>query len=167
MGAAVIALALAAGCGEGDDDRQMGPGQTAPAPPSTVPAGRSAEVVTNDGARLRITLAVGGSPVDVRSERCAAEAQAGQAWLPVTLTVVNLGDRTAPFPPVRLETTAGDGAPQRTLVRESAGECSPAPRAAPLGPGQSAVFTGSTPAGAGQIAVRISETDFMLTVPRA
>ncbi len=165
---AVATLALAAGCG-GDSGDPATPGAQTTLVPSTAPplrAERSAEVVTNDGARLRITLAVGGAPVAGQAEACATGSPVAPATVPVTLTVVNLGDRTAPFPPLRLETTAAGGVEERTLVRAGAGECSPFPRVAPLGPGQTAVFTGSTPAGGGRIEVRISETDFVLPVTR-
>lgn len=166
---AVAALALTAGCGGGSGDPATPGARTTlvpSTPPAPSPAERSAEVVTNDGARLRITLAVGGASVAGQAEACATGSPVAPATVPVTLTVVNLGDRTAPLPPLRLETTAAGGAEERTLVRAGAGECSPFPRVAPLGPAQMAVFTGSTPAGGGRIEVRISETDFVLTVSR-
>ena len=71
---AVAALTLTAGCGGGSGDPATPGAQTALVPstaPAPSPAERSAEVVTNDGARLRITLAVGGAPVAGRAEACA------------------------------------------------------------------------------------------------
>lgn len=83
-------------------------------------------------------------------------------------------DRSAPFPPVRIEMAAtSGGAPARVLVLDGAGACTFNPRIPSLGPGASAVFNGTSPAidhaaatgSVGRIEVKVSETAFSLTVP--
>jgi hypothetical protein len=149
-----------------------------PAPTtSTTVAGRSyaGDFTSSDGYRYRITLAVGGRPAAGAVLDCPATATPGRYALPVTLMVANVAsDRSAPFPPVRLEMAAPAGTkPAQVLVRDAAGACTFSPRVASIGPGASVVFNGTSPlideaattGSAGRIEVKVSETTFSLTAP--
>ena len=93
----------------------------------------------------------------------------------MTLTVANVAtDRSAPFPPLRVEHTGAPGTkPAQVLVRDQAGTCTFAPRVSAIGPGQTLTFKGTSPAiddtaapgSAGQIEVKVSESTFSLAAP--
>ena len=180
VGAAILATATLAACGEEPADDA--PGQTvtsqvAAAPTSTTVPGRSyaADLTTTDGYRYKITVLVGPRSPTGSPEACPGTATAGRSHLPVTLTVANAAtDRAAPFPPVRVELTTAPGAkPGQVLVRDPAGACTFSPRIPSIGPGASAIFQGTSPAiddaagegTAGRIEVKVSETTFSLAAP--
>lgn len=152
-------------------------GSTTPTVATTVATVRNAtsELTTADGYRYRISLVVNPPSATGRAGECPGPATPGKSYLPVTLTVANAAtDRSAPFPPVRIEmATSSGGAPARVLVLDGAGTCTFSPRIPSLGPGGSAVFNGTSPAidqaaatgSAGRIEVKVSETTFSLTVP--
>ena len=179
-GAALVAGALLAACGEEPADE--GPGQTVTStvtstPTSTTVPGRtySADLTTTDGYRYKITVLVGPRSPTGSPEACPGTATPGRSYLPVTLTVANAAvDRAAPFPPVRVELTTAPGTkPGQVLVRDPAGTCTFSPRGSSIGPGASAVFQGTSPAiddsagqgTAGTIEVKVSETAFSLAAP--
>jgi hypothetical protein len=93
----------------------------------------------------------------------------------VTLIVVNEAkDKSAPFPPLRIEMTAAAGAkPAQVPVRDTTGACTFTPRVSAIGPGGSVVFNGNSPAidtaaapgSAGRIQVSVSENAFSLVAP--
>jgi hypothetical protein len=182
--ATLVAGALLGACGEDPADQGVAAGQvtstTTAASPVTTTAAAAArnvtsELTTADGYRYRISLVVNGPSATGRAGECPGTATPGKSYLPVTLTVANAAtDRSAPFPPVRIEmaTTSG-AAPARVLVLDGSGACTFSPRIPSLGPGGSAVFNGTSPAidqaaatgSAGKIEVKVSETTFSLTVP--
>jgi len=169
--------ALLAACGDEPDEEA--PGQTdtsAAAAPATVAEGsHTADLTTTDGHRYRITMLLGPRSPTGTAEACpGAPGRAG--WhLSVTLTVANAAaDRPAPFPPVRIELTAGAGSkPGQVQLRDPAGTCTFSPSLPSIAPGASVVFRGTSPAideaaaagSAGQIEVKVSETTFSLTAP--
>ena len=177
-----VVAALVGACG--DDPADEAPGQVtttavasqATATPTTV-AGRSyaADFTSTDGHRYRITLSLGGRPAAGAVLDCPATPTPGRYFVPVTLMVANLAtDRPAPFPPVRLEMGAPAGTkPAQVLVRDAGGTCTFSPRLASIPAGASVVFNGTSPlidesaapGAAGQIEVKISETNFSLTAP--
>jgi len=179
--AAFAGAALLAACGDQPDEEA--PGQTdtsaaaAPATPPTTVVERShtADLTTTDGHRYRITMLVGPRSPTGTAEACPGAPTPGRAYLPVTLTVTNAAvDRTAPFPPVRIELTAGAGSkPGQVQLRDPAGSCTFSPRVPSIAPGASVVFRGTSPAideaaaagSAGQIEVKVSETTFSLMAP--
>ena len=179
LAAALVAGSLLVACG--DEPAEEAPGQTSssqiPATTSTTVAGRaySADLTTTDGHRYRVTVLVGDRSPTGAAADCPGTPAAGKSYLPVTLTVANVAtDRAAPFPPLRIELTAGAGArPGQVLVRDSAGACTFSPRQSSIGPGASVVFKGTSPAidatagtgSAGQIEVKVSETTFSLAAP--
>lgn len=176
-----VAAALVGACG--DDPADEAPGQVTTtavasqaATTSTTVAGRSyaADFTSTDGHRYRITLSLGGRPAAGAVLDCPATPTAGRYYVPVTLMVANLADRPAPFPPVRLEMGAPAGTkPAQVLVRDAGGTCTFSPRVASIPVGASVVFSGTSPlieesvapGAAGQIEVKISETNFSLTAP--
>ena len=177
-------MALAAVLGAcGDEPVDEAPGQAtttavaAPASTTTTPAGRSytGDYTSADGVRYRITLALGGRPAPGAVLDCPGTPTPGRYVLPVTLIVANVAtDRSAPFPPVRLELAAPAGAkPGQVLVRDPAGACTFSPRVASIGAGGSVVFNGTSPliddgaaaGSAGRIEVKVSETTFSLAAP--
>ena len=179
-GAALLAVATLAACGEEPADDAPGQSvtsQVAAAATSTTVAGRTyaADLTTTDGYRYKITLLVGPRSPTGSAEACPGAATAGRSYLPVTLTVTNLAaDRSAPFPPVRMELTTAPGTkPGQVLVRDPAGACTFSPRVPSIAPGGSAVFQGTSPAiddtaadgAAGRIEVKVSETTFSLAAP--
>jgi hypothetical protein len=181
-----VALALAAvlgGCGDGPVDEAPGQATTtavasqAATTTTIAAAGRSyaGDFTSSDGNRYRITLSVGGRPAPGAVLDCPGTPTPGRYVLPVTLMVANVAaDRSAPFPPVRLEMAAPAGTrPGQVLVRDTAGACTFSPRVASIAPGASVVFNGTTPliddgaasGTAGRIEVKVSETTFTLTAP--
>lgn len=147
------------------------------APTSTVTVpGHSydAELTTTDGYHYKVTVAL-GVPSATGGTDCPGPAVAGRAYVPVTLILANEAkDKSAPFPPLRIEMTAAAGAkPAQVLVRDTTGACTFTPRVAAIGPGASVVFNGSSPAvdaaappgSAGKIQVSVSENAFSLVAP--
>jgi hypothetical protein len=176
---ATAAALLLAGCGDQPADRttgQAGPTTTLAATSTTV-AGRpySAELTTTDGYRYTITVVVGPRSATGADDACPGPATAGRTYVPVTLTVANPAtDRSAPFPPVRVELTGPAGTkPGQVMVRDTAGACTASPRVPSIAPGASAVFRGTSPAiddaagagSGGKIEVKVSETTFSLAAP--
>lgn len=148
----------------------------APGPTTTVTvAGHSydGELTTTDG-RYKVTVALGARSATGGVD-CPGTAAAGRSFLPVTLIVVNEAkDRSAPFPPLRIELTAAAGAaPAPVLVRDASGACTFTPKVAAIGPGASVVFNGTSPGfdaaaapgSAGRIQVSVSENQFALVAP--
>jgi len=121
-----------------------------------------------------VTVALGARSATGGPE-CAGAPAAGRSFLPVTLIVANEAtDRAAPFPPLRVEMTAGAGAkPVQVLVRDPSGACTFMPRVASIAAGGSVVFNGTSPAiddaappgSAGRIEVNLSESRFSLAAP--
>lgn len=132
------------------------------------------ELVTTDGYRYKVTVAV-GPPSATGGPECPRPAVSGRSFLPVTVIVANAaGDRSAPFPPLRIELTRGaDSKPAQVLVRDPSGSCTFTPRVPSLAPSASVVFNGSSPAidqaaspgSAGRIEVNVSESRFTLAAP--
>ncbi len=130
------------------------------------------DLTTTDGSRYRVAVVV-GAPSPTGATDCPGAATAGQAYLPVTLTVANVAtDRAVPFPPVRVELAGAAGIkPGQVMLRDPAGMCTSSPRQPSIAAGASAVFKGTSPAieasaaagTAGQIEVRVSETTFTLS----
>ena len=143
---------------------------------TTTLAGHSyeGELTTTDGYRYKVTVALGARS-STGGPECAGTPAAGRSFLPVTLIVANLAsDRAAPFPPLRVELTAGVGAkPVQVLVRDAAGNCTSTPRVASVAPGGSVVFNGTSPpiddaaapGSSGRIEVNVSESRFSLAAP--
>ena len=135
----------------------------------------SAELTTTDGYRYTITVVVGARSPTGAPDDCPGTATPGQSYLPVTLTVANAAtDRSAPFPPVRLEFTTAPGArPGQVMLRDRSGACTFSPRVPSISPGALAVFRGTSPAiddtaaagTAGKVEVKVSETAFSLAAP--
>ena len=179
-GAALLAVGTLAACGEEPVDNAPGQSvtsQVAVAPTPTTTAGRTyaADLTTTDGYRYTITVLVGPRSPTGSPDACPGAATAGRFYLPVTLTVANSAtDRSAPFPPIRIELTTAPGTkPGQVLVRDPAGACTFNPRVPSIAPGASAVFQGTSPAiddaagagAAGRIEVKVSETTFSLAAP--
>ena len=137
------------------------------------------QLTSNNGDRFLVTLSVASQPAAAKADECppATPAATGTATYPVTLTVKNeAGDKTVPFPPLRIELTSGGAvAPQQVLVRPpgTSGACTFTPRVTSLGPNESVVFRGTSPAIAtsaapgsvGKIEVSVSETRFSVAAP--
>jgi len=179
--ALLAAGALLAACGDKSDVDAAGQTATTTAASTATtttvadhPATASMDLTTTDGYRYRITLEF-GPPSSTGAADCPGTPTPGKVYFPLTLTVANAAtDRTAPFPPVRLEQAAPAGIkPGQVQVKDAAGACTSAPRQPSIGPGQSAVFRGNSPAvdpiaphgNAGPISVKVSETTFDLSVP--
>ena len=172
MAAAVLA-ALLVSCG--DEEGSTAPVVAATTTAVVARAPHTADLTTTDGNRSRITLTLGPRSATGGADECPGPATQGRAYLPVTLTVANQAtDRPVPFPPVRIEMTAAPGTkPAQVLVRDTAGNCTFAPRVPSIGPGGSVVFKGTSPAiddaaapgTAGAIEVKVSETTFSLAAP--
>lgn len=165
-------------CGDGTAGVYAGQAattSTTAATTATAARNYSADLTTTDGYRYTVTLVIGTRSATGRTGECPGKATPAKAYLPVTLTVANVAtDKSAPFPPVRIEMTATPGAkPAPVLVLDAAGTCTFTPRVPSIGPGASAVFNGTSPAideavaagAAGTINVKVSETTFSLVAP--
>ncbi len=178
-----MALALAvvlAACGS-DQDPTLG-GNQAPGTSVTTAAATTTttgpriftgEATSGDGHRYRVTVEVGERlTAPQAAELCGANPGAGASSLAVTLTVANIGERTAPSPPLRLELVVAGGR-EPVQVRDAAGACTFTPRVSHIDPGASVVYRGSTPpigadaapGAAGRVEVSMSESRFTLVAP--
>lgn len=146
-----------------------------PTTTTTSPVRTFAQDATTADAQYRITLTVGERTTSPLADECppAQALAAGNSVLRVSITVANPSTtRAAPFPPLRVEMT-GPGGRQEVLVRDPTGTCSFTPKVALIGPGETVVFKGTTPAiadsaapgSAGQVEVSISENRFSLVAP--
>jgi hypothetical protein len=185
LSAGVVAAGVVlAGCGS-DAPTVAATGQatsTTTAAAATTPttlAGRSyaGELVTTDGYRYRVTVALGAKSAAGGTD-CPGAAAAGKAFVPVTLIVANeAADKPAPFPPLRVEmfppTAPAGTKPAQVLLRDPTGACTFTPRVASIGPSGSVVFNGNSPAidgtagvgSAGRIQVSVSESTFTVVAP--
>lgn len=162
------------GAGQAGSSTSTTAAVVAPATTVTVPGhSQDGELTTSDG-HYKVTVAIGvRSPTGGRD--CPGTATAGRSFVPVTLIVANEAkDKSAPFPPLRIEMTgAGGASPAQVLVRDPTGACTFTPKVPSIGPGGSVVFNGNSPAidtaaapgSAGRIQVSVSENTFSLVAP--
>lgn len=173
LAAGALAAGLLAACGDdGGTTAETGAQQaatttTAAGPTTAVTAAPArtftSETTSNDGVRFRITVNVGERGSTAVPGDCSLTLARG---VPVSLVITNLTDRTAPFPPLRVEQVApGGGSRDQVQVRDPSGTCTFTPRVPSIGPNQTITFQGAAPAPTGQIEVSISETRFTLVAP--